>query len=178
MVAPNLFYTTLHSKSSDCDHSDVSDLSVAHHHLSQITKPKAPKKRKFKCLDVLIDKLTASIQCWKANFCAFESSHSPLPICKKQIKFHKIVFCHFNKGSYYQSKTCLWSNQADPTPPWGYSLRFVVIEKRNRAVTQPRVVYRLPPQNHPHNFSGQGKWANQTTTTTKRNVWHNKTWSN
>lgn len=31
-AVPNLFYTTLHSKSSDCDHSDVLDLSVAHNH--------------------------------------------------------------------------------------------------------------------------------------------------
>jgi len=29
--------------------------------------------------------LTASIQCWKANFCALASKNKPFPTCKKQL---------------------------------------------------------------------------------------------
>lgn len=50
--------------------------------------------------------------------------------------------------------TCLWSNQADPTPPWGSCFCFVKIEEGNRAVIKPCIFYSLPPTKTSPSFPG------------------------
>jgi hypothetical protein len=55
--------------------------------------------------------LTASIQCWKANFCALASKDNPLPTCHKKIVDFRIqpkninIFIHTQKYIFSYAST-------------------------------------------------------------------------
>jgi len=91
MADQNLPYTIPHNTNARHAHIDALDQSNYIIILNIVSKLRKRKKEEhnIRCSHMRIllreenDIITASIQCWKANFCALTSMDKPFPTCQR-----------------------------------------------------------------------------------------------
>lgn len=122
MAAQNPIHTTSHSTNAGCVHIDAVDQSNIMGNTNHWIKTRARwliKQWESKVKERWLV-ITASIQCWKANFCAFASFDKPWPTCTQ--------FPSEQSSSISTQQENLSSSlMTEKVRDWGWSLLLQVI---------------------------------------------------